>query len=52
MMEPSAYLLLSGRWKRIFEMVHPGGWVVYFVIAAPWYCALDKGCTSRNRPPR
>ena len=35
-----AYLLLSGRPRRVLEMLHPGGIVVYLVIAAPWYVAM------------
>ncbi len=34
------YLLFSGRWKRIFEVIHIPGLALYLLIAAPWFIAM------------
>jgi 4-amino-4-deoxy-L-arabinose transferase-like glycosyltransferase len=35
-----AYLLLAGRPKRVLELLHVRGILVYLAIAAPWYVAI------------
>ena len=34
------YLLLSGQWRRIKEIVSPAGLGVYLLVAVPWYAAV------------
>ncbi len=34
------YLLLSGRWNRVFEVIHIPGLALYLLIAAPWFIAM------------
>jgi 4-amino-4-deoxy-L-arabinose transferase-like glycosyltransferase len=34
------YLLLSGRWKRVFEFIHIPSLILYLLIAAPWFVAM------------
>lgn len=36
-----SYLLLSGRPRRVFELLHVGGILLYLLIAAPWYAAIS-----------
>jgi 4-amino-4-deoxy-L-arabinose transferase-like glycosyltransferase len=35
------YLLLSGRPRRVFELIHPLGILLYFLIAAPWFVVIS-----------
>jgi len=35
------YLLLSVRPRRVFELLHPGGILLYLLIAAPWYVVIS-----------
>lgn len=34
------YLLLSGQWRRLKELVSPAGLGVYLLVAVPWYAAV------------
>lgn len=37
----AAYLLMSGKAKRFFELFHLSGITLYLLIAAPWYVAIS-----------
>jgi 4-amino-4-deoxy-L-arabinose transferase-like glycosyltransferase len=36
-----AYLLLCGNWRRVFELLHPGGFAIYLIVVAPFYVAVS-----------
>ena len=37
----AGYFVLSGNWRRLFEIFNMAGIFVYLVVAAPWYIAVS-----------
>ena len=35
------WLLAQGRWRQVVGLLHPLGWLVFLLIAAPWFVAVQ-----------
>lgn len=35
------WLLAQGRWRQVVRLLHPLGWLVFLLIAAPWFVAVQ-----------
>ncbi|MBP9929636.1 MAG: glycosyltransferase family 39 protein [Rhodoferax sp.] len=35
------WLLAQGRWRQVVGLLHPLGWLVFLLIAAPWFVAIQ-----------
>ena len=35
------WLLVQGRWRQVVGLLHPLGWLVFLLIAAPWFVAIQ-----------
>jgi len=35
------WLLAQGRWRQVAGLLHPVGWMVYLLLATPWFMAMQ-----------
>jgi 4-amino-4-deoxy-L-arabinose transferase-like glycosyltransferase len=35
------WLLAQGRWRQVVGLLHPLGWLVFLLLAAPWFVAVQ-----------